>query len=147
MSLKCQNYMMYIHGGSLPIYMLHMSSLALSCNQEHYTQMPVTTTPMPDPIYIYWVGHLSKSVKKWYINFLILTILNLVELVILVHYASILLMIFNSPYSKYQFLHMPFSLVCFQDISQKGIDWMLEMYDSHIGITDYVTVHVHKSRT
>ena len=54
---------------------------------------------------------------------------------------SSLLTTFNSPFSRYHFLQLPFGLVCSQDIFQKKMDQTLEECQGCIGITDDITVH------
>ena len=56
---------------------------------------------------------------------------------------SSLLTTFNSPFGRYHFLHLPFGLVCSQDIFQKKMDQFLEECPGCIGITDDITVHGH----
>ena len=56
---------------------------------------------------------------------------------------SSLLTTFNSPFGRYCFLHLPFGLVCFQDIFQKKMDQILEKCQGCIGITDDITVYGH----
>ena len=54
---------------------------------------------------------------------------------------SSLLTTFNSPFGRYPFLHLPFGLVCSQDIFQKKMDQILEECQGCIGIPDDITVH------
>ena len=54
---------------------------------------------------------------------------------------SSLLTIFNSPFGRYCFLHLPFGPVCSQDIFQKKIDQFLEECPGCIGIANDITVH------
>ena len=54
---------------------------------------------------------------------------------------SSLLTSFNSPFSRYCFLQLPFGLVCSQDIFQKKMDQILEECQGCIGIADDITVH------
>ena len=54
---------------------------------------------------------------------------------------SSLLTTFNSPFGRYHFLHLPFGLVCSQDIFQKKMDQFLEECPRCIGITDDITIH------
>ena len=54
---------------------------------------------------------------------------------------SSLLTTFNSPLRRYCFLHLPFGLVCSQDIFQKKIGQILEECQGCIGIKDCITVH------
>ena len=56
---------------------------------------------------------------------------------------SSLLTTFNSPFGRYHFLHLPFSLVCSQDIFQKKMDQILEECQGCIEIVDDITVHGH----
>ena len=56
---------------------------------------------------------------------------------------SSLLMTFNSPFGRYHFLHLPFSLVCSQDIFQKKMDQFLEECPGCIGIANDITIHGH----
>ena len=56
---------------------------------------------------------------------------------------SSLLTTFNSPFRRYYFLHLPFGIVCSQDIFQKKMDQILEECQGCIGITDDITVHSH----
>ena len=48
---------------------------------------------------------------------------------------------FNNPFRRYCFLHLPFGLVCSQDIFQKKMDQILEECQGCIGIADNITVH------
>ena len=52
-----------------------------------------------------------------------------------------LLTTFNSPFSRYCFLQLPFGLVCSQDIFQKKMDQILEECQGCNGITDDITIH------
>ena len=54
---------------------------------------------------------------------------------------SSLLTTFNSPIGRYHFLHLPFSLVCSQDIFQKKMDQFLEECPGCIRIADDITIH------
>ena len=54
---------------------------------------------------------------------------------------SSLLTTFNSPFGRYCFLHLPFGLVCSQDIFQKKMDQSLKECPGCIGITDDITIH------
>ena len=54
---------------------------------------------------------------------------------------SSMLTTFNSPFSRYRFLQLPFGLVCSQDIFQKEMDQILEECQGCIRITDDITVH------
>ena len=56
---------------------------------------------------------------------------------------SSLLTTFNSPFTGYCFLQLPFGLVCSQDIFQKKMDQILEECQGCIGIADDITVHGH----
>ena len=56
---------------------------------------------------------------------------------------SSLLTTFNSPFGRYHFLHLPFGLVCSQDIFQKKMDQFLEECPGCIRITDDITIHGH----
>ena len=56
---------------------------------------------------------------------------------------SSLLTTFNSPFGRYHFLHLPFGLVCSQDIFQKKMDQFLEECPGCIGIADDITIHGH----
>ena len=56
---------------------------------------------------------------------------------------SSLLMTFNSPFGRYHFLHLPFGLVCSQDIFQKKMDQILKECQGCIGIVHDITVHGH----
>ena len=56
---------------------------------------------------------------------------------------SSLLTTFNSPFGRYHFLHLPFGLVCSQDIYQKKMDQFLQECPGCIGIADDITVHGH----
>ena len=56
---------------------------------------------------------------------------------------SSLLTSFNSPFRRYHFLHLPFGLVCSQDIFQKKMDQILEECQGCIGIADNITVQSH----
>ena len=50
-------------------------------------------------------------------------------------------MTLNSPFGRYHFLHLPFGLVCSQDIFQKKVDQSLEECPGCIGIADDITAH------
>ena len=52
-------------------------------------------------------------------------------------------MTFNSPFRRYCFLHLPFGLVCSQDIFQKKMDQILEECQGCFGIADDITLHSH----
>ena len=54
---------------------------------------------------------------------------------------SSLLMTFNIPFGRYHFLHLPFGLVCSQDIFQKRMDQFLKECPGCIGIANNITVH------
>ena len=54
---------------------------------------------------------------------------------------SSLLTTFNSPFSRYCFLQLPFGLVCSQDIFQKKMDQILKECQGCIGIADDITMH------
>ena len=54
---------------------------------------------------------------------------------------SSLLTNFNSPFGRYCFLHLPFGLVCSQDIFQKKMDQFLKECPICIRIADDITVH------
>ena len=54
---------------------------------------------------------------------------------------SSLLTTFNSPFGRYCFLHLPFGLVCSQDIFQKKMDQFLEECPGCIEITNDITIH------
>ena len=56
---------------------------------------------------------------------------------------SSLLTTFNSPFSRYCFLQLPFGLVCSQDIFQKKMDQILEECQRCIRIADDITIHGH----
>ena len=56
---------------------------------------------------------------------------------------SSLLTTFKSPFGMYHFLHLPFGLVCSQDIFQKKMDQFLEECPGCIRIADDITVHGH----
>ena len=56
---------------------------------------------------------------------------------------SSLLTTFNSPFGRYCFLHLPFGLVCSQDIFQKKMDQILVECQGWIWITDDITVCGH----
>ena len=56
---------------------------------------------------------------------------------------SSLLMTFNSPFGRYCFLHLPFGLVCSQDIFQKRMDQFLEECPGCIGNANDITIHGH----
>ena len=60
---------------------------------------------------------------------------------IVLNQESRLLTTFNSPFGRYHFLHLPFGLVCSQDIFQKKMDQILEECQGCIGITNDITVH------
>ena len=48
---------------------------------------------------------------------------------------------FNSPIGRYCFLHLPFGLVCSQDIFQKKMDQFLKECSGCIGITNDIAIH------
>ena len=50
---------------------------------------------------------------------------------------------FNSPFGRYHFLHLPFGLVCSQDIFQKKMDQFPKECPRCIRITDDITIHGH----
>ena len=54
---------------------------------------------------------------------------------------SSLLTTFISPFGRYHFLHLPFGLVCSQDIFQKKMDQFLEECPWCIGVADDITIH------
>ena len=54
---------------------------------------------------------------------------------------SSLLTTFNSPFSRYCCLQLPFGLVCSQDIFQKKMDQILKECQGCIRIADDITVH------
>ena len=54
---------------------------------------------------------------------------------------SSLLTTFNSPFGRYHFLHLPFGLVCSQDIFQKKMDQFLKEYPGCVRIAIDITVH------
>ena len=54
---------------------------------------------------------------------------------------SSLLTTFNSPFGRYCFLHLPFGLVCSQDIFQKKMDQFLKECPGCIRIADGITIH------
>ena len=54
---------------------------------------------------------------------------------------SSLLTTFNSPFGRYHFLHLPFGLVCSQDIFQKRMDQLLKECPGCIVIADDITTH------
>ena len=56
---------------------------------------------------------------------------------------SSLLTTFNSPFGMYHFLHLPFGLVCSQDIFQKKMDQFLQECPGCIVIADDITIHGH----
>ena len=60
---------------------------------------------------------------------------------IILDQESSLLTTFNRPFGRYHFLHLPFDLVCSQDIFQKKMDQILEECQGCNGITDDITVH------
>ena len=60
---------------------------------------------------------------------------------IVLNQESSLLMTFNSPFGRYCFLHLPFGLICSQDIFQKKVDQILEECQGCIRIADDITVH------
>ena len=62
---------------------------------------------------------------------------------IILNQDSSMLTTFNSPFSRYRFLRLPFGLVCSQDIFQKKMDQILEECQGCIGIADDITVHGH----
>ena len=56
---------------------------------------------------------------------------------------SSLLTTFNSLFGRYHFLHLPFGLVCSQDIVQKKMDQILEECQGYIRIAEDITIHGH----
>ena len=54
---------------------------------------------------------------------------------------SSLLTTFNSPFGRYHFLHLPFGLVCSQDIFQKKMDQFLKECPGCIRIAYDITIH------
>ena len=62
---------------------------------------------------------------------------------IILDQESSLLTTFNSPLGRYCFLHLPFGLICSQDIFQKKMDQIIEECQGCIGIADDITVHSH----
>ena len=56
---------------------------------------------------------------------------------------SSLLTTFNSPFGRYHILHLPFGLVCSQDIFQKKMDHFLKECPGCIRIANDITVHGH----
>ena len=62
---------------------------------------------------------------------------------IILNEESSLLTTFNSPFVRYHFLHLPFGLVCSQDIFQKKMDQFLKGCPGCIRITNDITVHGH----
>ena len=56
---------------------------------------------------------------------------------------SSLLTTFNSPFGRYCFLHLPFGLVCSQDIFQKKMDQFLKECPRCIGTANDITIHGH----
>ena len=62
---------------------------------------------------------------------------------IILDQESSLLTTFNSPFGRYCFFHLPFGLICSQDIFQNKMDKILEDCQGHTGIADDITVHGH----
>ena len=62
-------------------------------------------------------------------------------LCIVLNYASSLLTTFNTPWGRYRFVHLPWSLICAQDIFQRMMDQILECCEEAIGIADDVVIH------
>ena len=60
---------------------------------------------------------------------------------IILYQETSLLTTFNSPFGRYHFLHLPFGLVCSQDIFQKKMDQTLEDCQGCIGVADDITIH------
>ena len=56
---------------------------------------------------------------------------------------SSLLTTFNSPFRRYHFPHLPFGLVCSQDIFEKKMDLILGECQGCIGTADDITVNSH----
>ena len=54
---------------------------------------------------------------------------------------SSLLTTFHDPFGRYHFLHLPFGLVCSQDIFQKKMDQFLKECPGCIGIANDITIH------
>ena len=57
--------------------------------------------------------------------------------------ADMVITTFNSLFSRYQFLHLPFDLIYRQDIFQKRMKQILEKCKGCIGIVDDIIVHDH----
>ena len=64
-------------------------------------------------------------------------------LCVVLDYESSLLMMFNTPWGCYRFVHLPWDLACGQDIFQQMIDQVLECCEGVIGIADNVIIHGH----
>ena len=62
-------------------------------------------------------------------------------LCIVLDYESSLLTMFNTPWGRYRFVHLPWGLTCAQDIFQWMMDQILKCCEGAIGITDDVIIH------
>ena len=62
-------------------------------------------------------------------------------LCIVLDYASSLLTIFNTPWGRYRFVCLSWSLTCAQDIFQWMMDQIQECCEGAIGIADDVIIH------
>ena len=62
-------------------------------------------------------------------------------LCMVLNYASSLLTMFNTPWGRYRFVHLPWGLTCAQDIFQQMMDQILECCEGAIGIADDVVIH------
>ena len=50
---------------------------------------------------------------------------------------------FHSAFNRYCFLHLPFGLVCRQDVFQHKMDQILKYYEESSGMVDYLMIHGH----
>ena len=62
-------------------------------------------------------------------------------LCVVLNYESSLLTMFNAPWGRYRFVHLPCGLTCAQDIFQWMMDQILECCEGAIGIADDVIIH------
>ena len=57
-------------------------------------------------------------------------------LCVILDYESSILMMFNTPWGCYRFVHLPWGLACTQDIFQQMMDQILECCEGVTGIAD-----------
>ena len=77
----CKNYSMHINGRGMPISKSHIKSLAWTMwpgslykendeNNHDARKCMMMMTMIPQPLYIYWVGHCQFSLIKWKKNWM-----------------------------------------------------------------------------